>query len=198
MKALSVFFGVGVLVAQAQVKPSVSQRSFNEEVNVVHLAPRYATAIKMPEAVSSVIVGDPSKFLAEHSDKEPTLVLVKPVVEEPAESNLLVTTVRGQQVSFVLRSEGAAAKPVDFVLAYKPAGTFLVEESGIGTAEVPLTDRIHPTSTRTGDSPCSACRARSYSGAGRTRSNGGPTRETAARIAPCSLRTTSSFRGRQR
>ena len=146
MKALSIFFGVGVLIAHAQVKPSVSQRSFNEEVNVVHLAPRYATAIKMPEAVSSVIVGDPSKFLAEHSDKEPTLVLVKPVVEEPAESNLLVTTVRGQQVSFVLRREGAAAKPVDFVLTYKPAGTFLVEESGIGTAEVALTDRIHPTS----------------------------------------------------
>ena len=145
MKALSVFFGVGVLIAQAQVKPSVSQRSLNEEVNVVHLAPRYATAIKMPEAVSSVIVGDPSKFLAEHADKEPTLVLVKPVVEEPAESNLLVTTVRGRQVSFVLRSEGDTAKPVDFVLTYKPAGTFLVEESGIGTAEVPLTDRIHLT-----------------------------------------------------
>ena len=146
MKALSVFFGVGVLIAQAQVKPSVSKRSLNEEVNVVHLAPRYATAIKMPEAVSSVIVGDPSKFLAEHSDKEPTLVLVKPVVEESAESNLLVTTVRGRQVSFVLRSEGDAAKPVDFVLTYKPAGTFLVEESGIGTAEVPLMDRIHLTS----------------------------------------------------
>lgn len=146
MKILYVFLGVGALVAQGQVKPSVSQRNLNEEVNVVRLAPRYATAIKMPEAVSSVIVGDPSKFLAEHSDKEATLVLVKPIVEEPAESNLLVTTVRRRQVSFVLRSAGGAAKPVDFVLTYKPAGTFLVEESGIGTAEVPLTDRIHPAS----------------------------------------------------
>jgi len=50
----------------------------------------------------------------------------KTVVEEPAESNPPVTTVRGQRVSFVLRSEGAAAKPVDFVLTYKPVGTFLV------------------------------------------------------------------------
>lgn len=147
MKALCVFLGAGVLIAQAQVKPSVSQRNLNEEVNVVRLAPRYATVIKMPEAVSSVIVGDPSKFLAEHSDKEPTLVLVKPVVEELVESNLLVTTVRGRQVSFVLRSEGGAAKPVDFVLTYKPAGTFLVEESSIGSAEIPLTDRIRATST---------------------------------------------------
>ena len=71
MKALSLFFGVGVLIAHAQVKPSVSQRSFNEEVNVVHLAPRYATAIKMPEAVSSVIVGDPPSFLPNTPTRSP-------------------------------------------------------------------------------------------------------------------------------
>jgi hypothetical protein len=147
MKTLSVFLGVGVLVAQGQVKPSVSHRNLNEEVNVVRLAPRYATAIKMPEAVSSVIVGDPSKFLAEHSDKEATLVLVKPIVEESAESNLLVTTVLGREVSFILRSEGSAAKPVDFVLTYNPVGTFLIEESSIGFAEIPLTDRIGVPST---------------------------------------------------
>ena len=182
MKAVSVFFGVGVLIAHAQVKPSVSQRSFNEEVNIVHLAPRYATVIKMPEAVSSVIVGDPSKFLAEHSDKEPTLVLVKPVVEEPAESNLLVTTVRGQQVSFVLRSEGAAAKPVDFVLTYKPAGMFLVEESGIGTAEVALTDRINPTSAAQANPLVRPARTRSHSGADRTRSVGQPLRQQRASL----------------
>jgi hypothetical protein len=36
-------------------------------------------------------------------------VFVKPTVEERAESNLLVTTNKGRQVSFVLRSEGASA-----------------------------------------------------------------------------------------
>ncbi len=106
------------------------------------LAPRYATAIRMPEPVSSVIVGDPAKFLAEHSDKEPTLVLVKPVVEEPAESNLLITTMKGRQVSFVLRSQGARPVQVDFLLAYKATGTFLVEETTLGTAEVPRTETI--------------------------------------------------------
>jgi hypothetical protein len=130
------------LLAQTQVKPVVSQRNFGEQVNVVRLAPRYATAIKMPEAVSSVIIGDPLKFLAEHSDKEPALVLVKPVVEEATESNLLVTTVRGRQVSFVLRSEGVGSRPVDFVVNYKPPGTFLIEESGVAAVEVPSTERL--------------------------------------------------------
>jgi hypothetical protein len=102
----------------------------------------------MPEAVSSVSVGDPDKFLAEHSEKEPMLVLVKPVVEDNAESNLLVTTVQGRQVSFILRSEAASGKPIDFVLAYKPMGTFLVEESDIVMAEVPRTEALRNAMSR--------------------------------------------------
>jgi hypothetical protein len=143
MKAFSVFFTAGFLLAQSQVKPVVSEKNFGEQVNVVHLAPRYATTIRMPEPVSSVVVGDPTKFLAEHSEKEPTLVFVKPTVEERAESNLLVTTTKGRQVSFVLRSEVASAKPVDFVVVYKPVTTFLVEESDIGGFEVPRTERVN-------------------------------------------------------
>ena len=133
---------VGAALAQPQVRPIVSQRDFTERVSIVRLAPRHTTAIRMPEAVSSVVVGDPAKFLAEHSEKEPTLVLVKPVVEDLAESNLLVTTVRGRQVSFALRSLGSGAKDVDFVLTYRPATTFLVEESGLGTVEVPRTEML--------------------------------------------------------
>lgn len=133
---------VGAALAQPQVRPIVSQRDFTEKVGVVRLAPRHTTAIRMPEAVSSVVVGDPAKFLAEHSEKEPTLVLVKPVVEDLAESNLLITTIRGRQVSFALRSLGAGAKNVDFVLTYRPTTTFLVEESGLGTVEVPRTEML--------------------------------------------------------
>jgi hypothetical protein len=133
-------------LASAQVKPGVSQRTLNDQVNLVRLAPRYSTVIKMPDAVSSVIVGDPAKFFAEHSEKEPLLVLVKPMVEDAAESNLLVTTVKGRQVSFVLRSEGAGSRAVDFVLVYRPNGTFLIEESRLGAAEVPVT--IHKTALK--------------------------------------------------
>lgn len=132
-------------LALGQVKPVVGQHNLSDQVNVVRLAPRYATAIRMPEAVSSVIVGDPEKFLAEHSEKEPALVLVKPVADESAESNLLVTTVKGQQVSFVLRSQAASGKAVDFVLVYRSVGTFLVEESGVGTAEIPGTKTLRST-----------------------------------------------------
>jgi hypothetical protein len=133
---------LATVVAEPQVRPVISRRDFTERVNMVRLAPRYTTAIRMPEAVSSVVVGDPAKFLAEHSEREPALVLVKPVVEDPVESNLLITTVRGRQVSFALRSYGSVAKDVDFVLTYKPRETFLVEESGLGTVEVPRTKTL--------------------------------------------------------
>ena len=151
MRAFFLFFAIGLSVIHGQIKPVVSQRTFGERANLVHVAPRYATAIRMPEPVSSVILGDPGRFLAEHSDKEPNLVLVKPVVDEPAESNLLVTTTNGRQVSFLLRSEGANSKQVDFLLTYKPTETFLIEESDLATVEVPGTERI-ATSTATATS----------------------------------------------
>lgn len=147
MKIIVFFAGTALSWAQIQIKPVVSQRTVNEQVNIVRLAPRFTTAIRLPEAVSSVVIGDPAKFLAEHSDKEPALVLVKPVIEDTAESNLLVTTASGRQLSFLLRSEGPAARPpVDFVLSYRPAGSFLVEETGAGALEVAGTAKIAPVS----------------------------------------------------
>jgi hypothetical protein len=135
----------GLAWAQTQIRPAVSQRTVNERVNLVRLAPRYATAIRLPEPVSSVVVGDPVKFLAEHSDKEPALVLVKPVSGEAAESNLLITTVNGRHLSFLLRNEGGGAhRAVDFVVSYRPAGSFLVEESAIAAAEVPGSASLAP------------------------------------------------------
>jgi len=136
MRRIASILSLLSLCGQAQVKPVVSQRQFGDQVNVIHLAPRYATAIRMPEPVSSVVVGDPVKFLAEHSEKEPTLVLVKPVVEDAAESNLLLITSKGKQISFVLKSEGAGAKAVDFVVNYRSAGTFLIDDNGSGSMEV--------------------------------------------------------------
>jgi hypothetical protein len=147
MRRIASILNVISLYGQAQVKPLVSQRQYGDQVNVVRLAPRYATAIRMPEPVSSVVVGDPVKFLAEHSEKEPTLVLVKPVVEEVAESNLLVITSKGKQISFMLKSEGAGAKAVDFVVNYRSAGPFLIEEDGAGTLEVPGTEPLRSASS---------------------------------------------------
>src|SRR5262245_10124073 len=65
MKPVAFLAITAMALAQTQIKPVVSQRTVNEQVNVVRVAPRYATAIKLLEAVSSVVVGDPVKFLAE-------------------------------------------------------------------------------------------------------------------------------------
>ena len=52
MRRVASFVSMVSLCAQTQVKPIISQRQFGDRVNVVRLAPRYATAIRMPESES--------------------------------------------------------------------------------------------------------------------------------------------------
>jgi len=119
-------------VALPRVDPKVAVRRLDDRgVAVVYVAPRYTTAIRMPEPVNSVLVGDPSSFSVEHSDQEPTMVFVKPITTKQVETNLLISTSRGQQLSLLLisrgESESSTRQRVDFVLRYKPVGGFLVE-----------------------------------------------------------------------
>ena len=66
--------------ASVQVRPQVVGRPMRDgQVTTVYLAPGYVTAVRMPEPVNSVVVGDPGSFSAEHSDREPQLVFVKPI-----------------------------------------------------------------------------------------------------------------------
>jgi hypothetical protein len=136
-----IFLGV-VVPAMAQQAPSRSPATTNDVAPVIskltispdtvtdlRLKPFYAATIRMPEAVSSVVVGAPTLFLAEHSEHEPDLVVVKPITADPAVSNLLIATKSGLVVSLRLLSDGSAsggAKPVDFVLIYKRRGSFLI------------------------------------------------------------------------
>jgi len=83
----------------------------------------------MQDVVTSVVIGDPQKFLAEHSEKEPRLVLVKPTTDDIAESNLLVSTAGGVQATFALYSGGAGTREVDFVVEYSPVTSVWVSES---------------------------------------------------------------------
>lgn len=143
--ASSLWMLAAVMAAAADdVKPRVVARPVEEGgVTKVYLAPRYATAIRMPEPVSSLVVGDPGAFSAEHSEKEPNLVLVKPVILEAAQTNLLISTVSGNQVSLLLVSRGEGkpeAEPsVDFLMRYKPAARFRVDRSSAPKAVVPQT-----------------------------------------------------------
>jgi hypothetical protein len=126
------------------VRPQVAGRAIRDgQVMTVYLAPRYATAIRMPEPVNSVVVGDPASFSAEHSDREPQLVFVKPITLKPAQSNLLISTTRGLQVSLLLVSrgeqKGGAEPDVDFLMRYKPSTQFIVQPALTPSNVVPQT-----------------------------------------------------------
>jgi hypothetical protein len=100
------------------------------EVTVLHLRPDFESTIHLPEEITSVVLGSPGNFKAEHSEGEPDYVYVKPIKPEPSQSNLLISTRSGQHVSLELINDGSAggATPVDFLLDYKLAQSFLVSE----------------------------------------------------------------------
>jgi hypothetical protein len=98
------------------------------EVTVLRLSPGYATSVRLPEEITSVMIGNPASFKAEHSEYEPRLVFLKPTTNQPAESNALITTKSGHQVSLHLVSAGneAVNQRVDFVVEYRRPRSLLV------------------------------------------------------------------------
>ena len=115
-----------------EVKPRVlTKLEMDGKVAVVEVAAHFVTAIRMPETVNSVVVGDPTLFKVEHSDREPQLVFVKALTDKPAETNLLISTTHGREASLLLVSRGEQKsndpENVDLLLNYKPAKGFLIE-----------------------------------------------------------------------
>lgn len=115
---------VGARVATITINP--------REVTVLHLRPEFESTIHMPEEVTSVILGSPGEFKAEHNEGEPDYVYVKPITKEAAQSNLLIATKSGQHVAMELVSGGAATgdetQPVDFLIEYRAARSFLISD----------------------------------------------------------------------
>jgi len=103
----------------------------SDDVAVLRLRPGYVTSVFLPEEVNAIVLGDPSSFRAEHSENEPRLVTVKPVTPKAAETNLLVTTKSGREVSLHLVSDGRSnnAGDVDFVLQYEEPTSALIPAS---------------------------------------------------------------------
>src|ERR1051326_275921 len=85
--------------ARAQVPTMIPQVRVNDagdvKITVVDVAPHFVTAIKLPEAVNSVVIGDPALFQVEHSEHEPLLVFVKALTEKKAETNVLISSIHG-------------------------------------------------------------------------------------------------------
>jgi hypothetical protein len=148
--------GSATLAQVPQVVPRVlANTELTGKVTKVEVAARFVTTIRLPEAVNSVVIGDPSRFEVEHSDKEPKLVFVKAITAKAAETNLLISTTSGRQVSFLLVSRGEDASsertPVDFVVSYQTPRDFLVPPSGFPFAMVGETVSLNASGHASGN-----------------------------------------------
>ena len=119
-----------ITVAQAELPQAriVNLNVDPEQVVVLHLRPGYVSSVRVLEEVSSVVLGDPGSFKAEHSDAEPQLVFFKATSAKPAETNALITTKGGHEISLSLVSQGKAdrSEPVDYVLYCERPRSFLI------------------------------------------------------------------------
>ena len=112
MKHFEVFLAVmllplPVLAADHAIPARVATLTIDpREVTILNLRPEFESSIRMPEDVTSVILGSPGAFKAEHNEGEPQYVYVKPITKEPAQSNLLIATKSGQHVTIELISRG--------------------------------------------------------------------------------------------
>ena len=126
----------GAALAQSpQVQPQIVTRvELQGRVTTVEVAARFVTAIRVPDMVNSVVVGDPANFQVEHSEREPQLVFVKVLTTRPAQTNLLISTAKGQQTSLLLVSRGdpddVEPMKVDFLVKYEPPHGFLLQPAG--------------------------------------------------------------------
>jgi len=113
---------------------------------VVHLGAGYTTSVRLPEEVSSVVVGNPATFKAEHSEMEPRLVFLKPITSQSAESNALITTRSGHEISLYLISAGDEVRDanVDFLIEYRHSASLVSGSPGMQTFLIAETESIQP------------------------------------------------------
>ena len=136
----AMLFPLRLIAVDNAVKPRVETITVNpSEVTTLHLRPEFESVIHMPEEITSVILGSPGSFKAEHNEGEPDYVYVKPITKEAAQSNLLIATRSGQHVSIELISDGVgggvSALPVDFLIEYRTSRSFLIP-AGTGAEHV--------------------------------------------------------------
>ena len=138
---------VGARVATITINP--------REITVLHLRPEFESTIRLPEEVTSVILGSPGEFKAEHNEGEPEYVYVKPITKQAAQSNLLIATKSGQHVTLELVSDGANApnqsQPVDFLIEYRSARSFLISSGSWSPATPAEAGKVAAHETHVGD-----------------------------------------------
>jgi len=99
----------------------------------IRLAPHVTTTIRLPEAVNSVIIGDSNQFQAEYSPNEPALVFARSVGSNVAQTNLVISTVRGRQFILLLKTLGPVGdkteSAADLLVICQASGPHFIEES---------------------------------------------------------------------
>jgi hypothetical protein len=166
----ALFIPLQLFAADHAVRARVATLTIDpRKVTILNLRPEFESSIQMPEEITSVILGSPGAFKAEHNEGEPQYVYVKPITKEPAQSNLLIATKSGQHVTIELISAGASAAsdttPVDFLIEYRTARSFLVaEDTPLPTApkttdkgqDRKMSSHVAERSSGAGDAPRSA------------------------------------------
>jgi hypothetical protein len=125
-----------IAIAQSELPQAriVNLNTDPEQVLVLHLRPGYVSSVRVLEEVSSVVLGDPGAFKAEHSEAEPQLVFFKATTAKPAQTNALITTRSGREISLSLvsRETSDQNQVVDYVLNCERPRSFLISSSHSG------------------------------------------------------------------
>ncbi|HUY14925.1 MAG TPA: hypothetical protein VMX16_15030, partial [Terriglobia bacterium] len=108
---VSIWLCCALGAAAQTIKPQIVSKPVDGRVTVVEVRAHFVTAIRMPEAVNSVAVGDPSWFKVEHSDREPNIVFVKALTTKPVETNLLVSAARRSRPTMARASSPGPLPP---------------------------------------------------------------------------------------
>ena len=120
----------GIAAAQSELPQAriVNLSVDPEQVLVLHLRPGYVSSVRVLEEVSSVVLGDPGAFKAEHSEAEPQLVFFKATTAKSAQTNALITTKSGREIPLSLASLGKSdqGEVVDYVLNFERPHSFLI------------------------------------------------------------------------
>lgn len=120
----------------------------------IRLAPRVTTTIRLPEPVNSVVLGDSNSFQAEYSPNEPLLVFARTTTSVFAQTNLVISTVRGREFVLLLRSVGASATgnepSADLLVTCQAAQVRFIEET-FPSSLISETVNLNSTSHSTGN-----------------------------------------------
>jgi hypothetical protein len=122
------------VAAQTKSPHTVGPKTvFEGKPATIRLAPHVTTTIRLPEPINSVVVGDPSMFQAEYSINESLFVFTRPTGSDPAQTDLVISTVRGRQFILLLRSRGVTPdemeSQVDLLVLCGASGPNFIEET---------------------------------------------------------------------